>query len=359
MTISLFLFGCYYHRHHLIVGKRTAQDKKLSKEVEQAIRIKKEQQNGDMLSTSIPTSHSPSSAKAATTVTTQQQQLLTTTTPFDPQSSSMNTRTRAVSAPHFYHHYQSKAQQQQNHYHHFDEFDPEDPNSQEEGSMDDQENESCIDENGIPIIKSNDYMRNIATSSFLSPALSPPCPHDLSVPMNPFGDTKSDTQKFIDLISLLNLSYPDYDFSGIKQEDFSREMYKERLINSINLSLRDALNGDQLNQLWRAIDSIVSIYECEIYTYNPDRNQDDPTGDPLALSNGKIWVWNYFFYSKKLRRCLFFACSARNKAYYNEDSDDMSDSDYDTTYSNSKNANVHMAPRNYYDSDEDMYFDDL
>jgi hypothetical protein len=42
--------------------------------------------------------------------------------------------------------------------------------------------------------------------------------------------------------------------------------------------LRDALAMDQLNQLWRAIDNIVNIQECEIYSYNPDRNQDDPFG---------------------------------------------------------------------------------
>jgi hypothetical protein len=145
----------------------------------------------------------------------------------------------------------------------------------------------------------------------LSPALSPPCPHDLSIRPNPFGESKADTQKFIDLISLLNLSYPDYDFSGLKMEDFSREIYKQRLINSTNLSLRDAFSGEQMNQLWKVIDHIISIVDSEIYSYHPDRNELDSTGDPLSLSNGKIWTWNYFFYNKKLKRVLFFTCCAR------------------------------------------------
>jgi len=277
--------------------KRTAQDKKLSKEVEEAIRIKKEQcdsTNHTFRNSSFSSMH------------------------------SLNNHSNFSSTTNL-----------------------------------DDDDDDCF-EGGVPIIQSKDYLRN--QTAILSPALSPPCPHDLSVPTNPFGDSKSDTQKFIDLISLLNLSYPDYDFSGLKQEDFSIESYKQRLINSINLSLRDALVPDQLNDLWKGIDSIISIQDCEVYSYNPDRNQDDPTGDPLALSNGKVWIWNYFFYNKKLRRCLFFTCCARNKSSYcYDDSDAMSDadSDYDTTYSNPKNADVHMAPRNYYDSDEDMYFDEL
>jgi len=255
--------------------KRTAQDKKLSKEVEQAIRLKREHPQYSTIAADY--NNSSSSATNTTIPSNHTTQLPSNTwlTHNNDNDTSNNNQCE-----------------------------------EEEGN----DNDGIVDENGIPIIKSSDYMRNY-NSSILSPALSPPCPHDLSIPKNPFGDTKADTQKFIDLISLLNLSYPDYDFSGLKQEDFSREMYKQRLINSINLSLRDALAMDQLNQLWRAIDNIVNIQECEIYSYNPDRNQDDPTGDPLALSNGKIWIWNYFFYNKKLRRCLFFTCCAKKYVF--------------------------------------------
>lgn len=217
------------------------------------------------------------------------------------------------------------------------------------------------DEYGNIVPVGNDYTRSRDIRSPLFPALSPPCPHDLTVRENPFGDSKADTQKFIDLIALLNLSYPDYDFSGLKMEDFSREIYKQRLISSINLSLRDAFNAEQLNQMWKVIDRIVSIYDSEIYSYHPDRNQDDPTGDPLALTNGKIWTWNYFFYNKKLKRVLFFTCCARNKSmYFRSDAMSDEDSDYDTL-SNPKNMDVHMFPRKYdsNDDDEDMYFDDM
>jgi len=216
--------------------------------------------------------------------------------------------------------------------------------------------------NIVPV--GHDYSRSQDIRTPLNPALSPPCPHDLSIRANPFGESKTETQKFIDLIALLNLSYPDYDFSGLKMEDFSREIYKQRLMNSINLSLREAFNGEQLNQLWKVVDHIISIVDSEIYMYHPDRNQLDPTGDPLSLSNGKIWTWNYFFYNKKLKRVLFFTCCARNKSmYYQSDTMSDDDSDYDTLYSNPKNMDVHMLPRSYrgYDSseDDDMYFDDM
>jgi hypothetical protein len=84
--------------------------------------------------------------------------------------------------------------------------------------------------------------------------------------------------------------------------------------------------------------------------YNPDDDED-----PLALGEGKLWCWNYFFYNKKQKKVLFFYCYAQSKNAYRDSMSDT-DSDYDSYVSNPKNAMVHYYPR---DSDDDMDFDDL
>ena len=53
------------------------------------------------------------------------------------------------------------------------------------------------------------------------------------------------------------------------------------------------------DDLWSAVDEVISMYECDIYSYNPD--ESDPFGE-----DGYIWSFNYFFYNKKLKRILYF-----------------------------------------------------
>jgi hypothetical protein len=45
--------------------------------------------------------------------------------------------------------------------------------------------------------------------------------------------------------------------------------------------------------------------------------------------------------------------------YYHSDAMSDDDSDYDTLYSNPKNMDVHMLPRDYDSEEDDLYFDDM
>lgn len=211
---------------------------------------------------------------------------------------------------------------------------------------------------------------------------------------SPFGPLSNSSSRniFADLIATLNASYPDYDFRYAKPEDFTREHSMEHVYNSINLSLQDTLSLQNRNNLWSSIDSIIDTRNCEIYSYHPDEDDDDDD-DPLALGNGKIWSWNYFFYNRKHKKILYFACNAKTKMSIRAhmsagsqfgshaasfggalsasggaggmgialnsssmsgnmcDSAADTDSDYDSYYSNPKNQYVHAYPRSTTDDE--------
>ena len=195
------------------------------------------------------------------------------------------------------------------------------------------------------------------------PALSPPCFYDLTSQFNddPFGNEKRQT--YIDLISTLNNSYPDYDFRHVKPEFFTQVTLQDSIQN-INNSLHEVYENEQFSSLWTNVNEIIDLNHCEVYSYLPDQNLDDPMADPLSLGGSKLWSWNYFFVNRPLKRLVFFTAYGKSKACALEDDeregmmvgDQYDDEDY--FYSNTKNANVHF---DYNESDSEMMdeFDDL
>ncbi|MFQ6636337.1 hypothetical protein Gotur_013960 [Gossypium turneri] len=59
-----------------------------------------------------------------------------------------------------------------------------------------------------------------------------------------------------------------------------------------------------LETIYKALDEVVKLSECEIYSYNPDSD-----ADPF-LEKGAIWSFSFFFYNRKLKRVvsLSFCC---------------------------------------------------
>ncbi|KAL0478403.1 hypothetical protein AKO1_008621 [Acrasis kona] len=187
----------------------------------------------------------------------------------------------------------------------------------------------------------------------LSPALRPPCPHDFSNNhVDPFGDSKQKRKTFSDLIATLNTSYPDYDFTEVKPADFTNEQNFQQVMNNVNMSLREVISGEQLTRLWSIIEMVVGVADSDIYSYVADINQDADS-DPLALGEGKIWTWNYFFHNKKQSRLILFTCHAKSKNSL-KGSRTYRGLDYDTSYSNTKNIGVHYSSTGYdsYDDEE-------
>ncbi|XP_063529345.1 repressor of RNA polymerase III transcription MAF1 homolog [Cydia strobilella] len=109
------------------------------------------------------------------------------------------------------------------------------------------------------------------------------------------------------LIATLNSAFPDYDFSMAKSSEFSAEPSLSWVQGAVDGAL-SPVGGARWRglraALWAAVDEEVALPECRIYSYSPDL-ASDPFGEP-----GCLWVFNYFFYNKKLKRIVFFTCRA-------------------------------------------------
>eukprot|EP00163_Fabomonas_tropica_P011662 TRINITY_DN2245_c0_g1_i2.p1 TRINITY_DN2245_c0_g1~~TRINITY_DN2245_c0_g1_i2.p1 ORF type:complete len:257 (+),score=44.46 TRINITY_DN2245_c0_g1_i2:315-1085(+) len=130
----------------------------------------------------------------------------------------------------------------------------------------------------------------------------------------PFGSLERAASRkvLIDLISLLNAAYPDYDFSSARPQEFTREANLQLLQNSVDNTLSQAIemyNEEMKDMLWQSIDEVVSLADCEIYSYVPDADGGDPFSE-----EGCIWSFNYFFYNRKLKKVVFFTCRSLSKS---------------------------------------------
>ncbi|GMH18304.1 hypothetical protein Nepgr_020145 [Nepenthes gracilis] len=55
-----------------------------------------------------------------------------------------------------------------------------------------------------------------------------------------------------------------------------------------------------LEDLYKALDEVIKLAECEIYSYHRDCD-----AGPL-LGRGVIWSFNFFFYNRKLKHVVSF-----------------------------------------------------
>ena len=134
-----------------------------------------------------------------------------------------------------------------------------------------------------------------------------------------------------DLILTLNSSFPDYDFASIKPCDFEK-IHVSNAVRRINERLSELAveKASFLSDLWNAMDDVVRLSECEVYSYAPQaRDEDD---DPLSFltqtlidsvdqpndtssvsssTSTVLWSFNFFFVNKSQKRIVFFTCVER------------------------------------------------
>jgi len=138
-------------------------------------------------------------------------------------------------------------------------------------------------------------------------------------PLGPLSDA-STRRLLIDLIATMNASFPDHDFSGLRPEQFTREPNVNMVIASVNkhlAPLREAYNSTFLEELWLAIEQVIQLQECQVYSYIPDMEED-------PFSAGHLWTFNFFFFNRNLKRILYFTCVATSK-YSPAAAEDLSD----------------------------------
>jgi hypothetical protein len=128
-------------------------------------------------------------------------------------------------------------------------------------------------------------------------------------PLGPI--TNSNTRKLlISLITTMNASFLDYDFTNLQPEQFSVEPHSELVINYINnlwLNQYESLNPGIKAEFWAAINETIELNDCEIYSYTPDLDSE--------LSSGKLFIVNYFFYNKKAKKILFLRSHGVSKLH--------------------------------------------
>lgn len=120
--------------------------------------------------------------------------------------------------------------------------------------------------------------------------------------------SKSSRKTLMYLILTLYHMYPDFDFSAVKAHQFfteeSWDCFKQifdAYMFEVSKEWTEANEGyPLLDTLYKALDEVVKLEECEIYSYNPDSD-----ADPF-LERGAIWSFTFFFYNRKLKRVVSF-----------------------------------------------------
>ncbi|KAI4381484.1 hypothetical protein MLD38_007553 [Melastoma candidum] len=129
--------------------------------------------------------------------------------------------------------------------------------------------------------------------------------------------SRSSRKTLIYLVLSLCHMYPDYDFSAVKAHQFFTEEYWDSFKQILDNYLFEASrawyevhgDGSLLETLQHALDEVVKLSDCDVYSYNPTSD-----ADPFSES-GSIWSFSFFFYNRKLKRVVTFRfCCLSNLA---------------------------------------------
>ncbi|KAG0017803.1 RNA polymerase III-inhibiting protein maf1 [Entomortierella chlamydospora] len=114
------------------------------------------------------------------------------------------------------------------------------------------------------------------------PSNSPPdedgSPSSFRNVISPFGplDQPASRRTLFYLIGTLNASFPDYDFSDAKPEQFRKEPSVSMVVNSVNATLLNHGNDRAVKELriWDSIDNLIDFEDSDVYSYNPESDSD-------------------------------------------------------------------------------------
>ena len=167
--------------------------------------------------------------------------------------------------------------------------------------------------------------RQLSTELAHSPHLSPT--------MSPLGPlTDIHTRKLlISLITTMNASFPDYDFSDLRAEQFDRELSAHTAVTQLNTLVLTALDTQQpgiKDEFWAAVGETVDMSGCELYRYMPSTDSE--------LDEGALWSIHYFLFHRREKKVLFVSASAQSKMHTDE-VDDVDEDEVDAVMSSSGN----------------------
>jgi hypothetical protein len=156
---------------------------------------------------------------------------------------------------------------------------------------------------------------------------------DIVSPKTTLGDfTEISTRRLMtDLILTLNASFPDYDFSNVKPNQFERlevEVVRKQIYQNLS-ELASQKSPNWLVDLWCALNDVIELRDCDVYSLDYEIDDDS------------LWHFHYFFVNKALRRIVFFTCAEKideeireeeepeQVRYYNSEAQLVDDFDWD------------------------------
>lgn len=187
------------------------------------------------------------------------------------------------------------------------------------------------DEAAVEFVDSRMYGMSIGSlgaETTTSPQLlSPPSSLDRqrrsssSLPFSPFGplDQGSSRKQYAYLISVLNASDPDRDFSSLSPDNFTRESSLSKVIHGFN-NILVGLGSTTPSGMWDILDKHIDFKDCKMYSLDlpPNFLQDDP---------GVTWCKMWFFFNKRRKRVVFI--HLRTSRLYSPELKPDQNEDYD------------------------------
>lgn len=107
-------------------------------------------------------------------------------------------------------------------------------------------------------------------------------------PLGPIGAVAT-RKLLINLISTMNASFPDYDFSAVRPEQFRKESGFRGALTRINHDLAELVEVEGPNfvaRMWDAIAEAIKLDECDVYSYIPDMDSDPFSDGNLCVAGG-------------------------------------------------------------------------
>ncbi|CAH9096694.1 unnamed protein product [Cuscuta epithymum] len=122
---------------------------------------------------------------------------------------------------------------------------------------------------------------------------------------------RSSRKTLIYLLLTLNHIYPDHDFSAVNAHQFFSEENWDSFKQAFDTYMFEASKewiethdgSPLLETLYKALDEVVKVSDCEVYSYNPEADSD-----PFH-EKGTLWAYHFFFYNRKLKRIVSFRFS--------------------------------------------------
>jgi len=132
----------------------------------------------------------------------------------------------------------------------------------------------------------------------------------------PFGNLReqSTIRLFSYMISTLNGTYIDYDFTDIPPQQFREEQPTDviEIVNSRLIPAEKQMPGF-LDRFWKTINDVIDLQDCKFIIFSPSEEVLE------SLRPGSLWNLDLFMINEKKKQLLYFTLFAMSQLFPNKD----------------------------------------